>query len=116
ARTLYRVLAWTVVFAVAGMHHLSPQESAHSTGIAACCDHSASENRHPPSPPQQHDVLHLCLAVLIAALALGLALLAVCRRAPTKPSGSPLGRGARTRAPPPRGAPAVLASLCVLRL
>lgn len=68
--------------------------------------------------PSGHDLLHLCLAVLVAVLGLGL-LLRALRRSPVRDLvGAFVTRtiGRRPPLPPPRGVPAVLASLCVLRL
>ncbi|MEU4742068.1 hypothetical protein AB0G02_16620 [Actinosynnema sp. NPDC023658] len=63
-------------------------------------------------------MLHLCLAVLGAALGLGLILLASRRRAVAELFDRLSMHVSGPRAPPPRprGTPAVLASLCVLRL
>ncbi|WP_447002997.1 hypothetical protein ACRAKI_25240 [Saccharothrix isguenensis] len=68
--------------------------------------------------PSGQDLLHLCLAVLVAALGSGLLLRAVRRSPVSDPVGAFVTRtiGRRPALPPPRGVPAVLASLCVLRL
>jgi hypothetical protein len=68
--------------------------------------------------PSGQDLLHLCLAVLVAALGLGLFLRALRRSPVCDLVGAFVTRtiGRRPPLPPPRGAPAVLASLCVLRL
>ncbi|ONI90981.1 hypothetical protein ALI22I_10975 [Saccharothrix sp. ALI-22-I] len=106
------------------MHHLGTQEpAAHPTAASAvatvvdCCAHGASEERA-PAPSEQHDMLHLCLAILAAAVGLALTLFAVRGRAITERFSSLPARAARPRSPPPRpsGAPALLANLCVLRL
>ncbi len=116
-------LVWAVAFAVVGMHHLGTQEPAvHTTTasaaatVADCCDHASEE--HTPAPTGQHDMLHLCLAVLCAALGLTLAMAALRGRTVTEGLSSLSMRAARPRSPPPRpgGAPARLAELCVLRL
>ena len=68
--------------------------------------------------PSGQDLLHLCLAVLVAAFGLGL-VLRVLRRSPVCDLVGAFATrtiGRRPPLPPPRGVPAVLASLCVLRL
>ncbi|GAA0256003.1 hypothetical protein GCM10010492_66090 [Saccharothrix mutabilis subsp. mutabilis] len=109
SRVPHWVLVWTVVFAVVGMHHLSAQQPpAHTTTTAvACCAHDAPQEH-------EHDTLHLCLAVLGAALALAALALAAFRKTAERP-GTPLTRAVH-RPPGPRGTPALLATLCVLRL
>ncbi|MFI9816860.1 DUF6153 family protein [Saccharothrix variisporea] len=120
ASALRWVLVWAVALALVGMHHLSTHPSGDHTTTSAtvmaadeCCSH-ATENA--PTQDSGHDMLHLCLAILSAALVLALALLTANR---------PVNRNrihalsvARLRAPPPppRGTPALLANLCVLRL
>ncbi|MER5265230.1 hypothetical protein ABTZ99_24445 [Actinosynnema sp. NPDC002837] len=112
-------LVWAVAFAVVGMHHLGTHEQAAVTvtAVADCCAHGASEE-HAPGPVQQHDLLHLCLAILVAGLGLLLAVLVLLRRGVLVRLTSATTRSARPRSPPPRpgGAPALLATLCVLRL
>ena len=129
---LYRVrirasqwaLVWAVAFAVVGMHHLGTQEpAAHPTTASTaatmvdCCAHGASDE-HAPAPSGQHDMLHLCLAILCAVLGLTLTLFALRVPVNTERFSSLRTRAARPRPPPPRpgGAPALLANLCVLRL
>lgn len=116
-------LVWAVAIAVVGMHHLGTQEPAiHATTASAaatvvdCCTHASEE--HTPAPTGQHDMLHLCLAILCVALGLTLAVFALRGRTVTERLSSLSMRAARPRSPPPRpgGAPARLAELCVLRL
>ncbi|WP_245950676.1 DUF6153 family protein [Saccharothrix carnea] len=116
-------LVWAVAFAVVGMHHLGTQEPVGHAATASaaatvvdCCDHASEE--HTPVPTGQHDALHLCLAILCAALGLTLAVLALRARTVAERLSSLSTRAARPRSPPPRpgGAPARLAELCVLRL
>jgi hypothetical protein len=114
ARVLRWVLVWAVALSVIGMHHVGTQPSgSHPTvAVTDCCPHDTTSEQ-PPAQDGEHDLLHLCLAILVAALALVLALVAWCgtapgRRVPT--STTPL------RPPRTRGAPALLANLCVLRL
>lgn len=97
------VLLCALVFAVVGMHHVAAAETPHDA-------HSVSHQQ----PPHEHDALHLCVAVLVAAAALLFAwfllhpalprLTVVATAAPL----SPLQR------PPPGGRP-LLTALCVLR-
>ncbi|WP_238412667.1 DUF6153 family protein [Saccharothrix deserti] len=117
-------LVWAVAFAVVGMHHLGTQESAvrptaasAAATVVDCCADDASEE-HSPGSGGQHDMLHLCLAILAAALGLTLALLAVRGRRLPERFESFATRVTRPRSPPPRpgGASALLANLCVLRL
>ena len=112
-------LVWAVAFAVVGMHHLGTHEqtAVAVTAVVDCCAHGASEE-HAPGPAHQHDLLHLCLAILAAGLGLALAVLASLRRGSVVRITSVTTRAARPRSPPPRpgGAPALLATLCVLRL
>ncbi|XVV06061.1 hypothetical protein ACQPW3_12005 [Actinosynnema sp. CA-248983] len=113
SRLPHWVLVWTVVFAVVGMHHLGTQaEHGDAPAATACCTHGT-----PDEPaPSGHDALHLCLAVLGAALALAaLALIAFRDRKAAERLGTLLARVVHSP-PGPRGAPALLATLCVLRL
>ncbi|ONI80092.1 hypothetical protein ALI22I_42450 [Saccharothrix sp. ALI-22-I] len=116
-------MVWAVAFAVVGMHHLGTQELAvHPTAASAavtmadCCADASEE--HDQDPAGQHDMLHLCLAILAAALGLALALLAIRRRRLPERFQSFTTRATRPRSPPPRpgGTSALLANLCVLRL
>ncbi|WP_309111594.1 hypothetical protein [Saccharothrix sp.] len=121
SRAPHWVLVWTVVFAVIGMHHLSTRaehglgthaEHGHAPAATACCTHGTPEE----PAPNDHDALHLCLAVLGAALALAaLALIAFRDRKTAERLGTLLARVVHSP-PGPRGAPALLATLCVLRL
>ncbi|MEJ2851803.1 MULTISPECIES: hypothetical protein [unclassified Saccharothrix] len=123
ARALRWVLVWAVALALVGMHHLSTQQpGGHAAASAAvavddCCPH-AGTSEHAPTQDGGHDLLHLCLAILSAALVLALTLLAANSLANSTNVHTFAARVARLRAPPlrPRGAPALLASLCVLRL
>ncbi|GAB2966152.1 DUF6153 family protein [Saccharothrix stipae] len=123
ARALHWALVWAVVLAVVGMHHLGTHDAtAHSATTVVCCDHigpvASPEHEPVPAPGEGHDIVHLCLAVLYAALGLSLAVLLLRRRAAGDVSRRLSARTMTPRAPPPRprGTPAVLASLCVLRL
>ncbi|KOX24406.1 hypothetical protein ADK67_18700 [Saccharothrix sp. NRRL B-16348] len=100
-----------------GAHEPGTHEQATVATVADCCAHGASEEPG-PGPMQQHDLLHLCLAILAAGVGLALALLAFFRGGFVVRLTSVAKRSARPRSPPPRpgGAPARLATLCVLRL
>ena len=97
------VLLCALVFAVVGMHHVAAAETPHDM-------HSVTQQQE----PHEHDALHLCVAVLVAAAALlfawfllrtALPRLAVL--VPTAPPSTP-------QRPPPGGRP-LLTTLCVLR-
>ncbi|WP_051772635.1 lipase chaperone [Saccharothrix sp. NRRL B-16314] len=144
-RALQWLLVSALAIAVVGMHHLSGHDAGHSAGMTAvvavepvavecCADHVGMTEPLPamstasampmadltPSMPEPsgHDLLHLCLAVLVAALGLGVLLRALRRSPVCDLVGAFVIRtvGRRPPLPPPRGVPAVLASLCVLRL
>lgn len=98
------VLLCALVFAVVGMHHVAAAETPHAA-------HTVS---HQQEQPHEHDLLHLCLAVLVAAAVVllgwflvrtALPLLAVTR------SEAPLSTPQR----PPPGGRRLLTTLCVLR-
>ncbi|NUT94324.1 MAG: hypothetical protein HOY78_20110 [Saccharothrix sp.] len=114
ARVLRWVLVWAVALSVIGMHHVGTQpSSSHPTVTVTDCRPPDTTSEHSPTRHGEQDLLHLCLAILGAALALILALVAwrgtpPAQRVPT--STTPL------RPPRTRGAPALLANLCVLRL
>lgn len=123
ARALRWALVWALVLAVVGMHHLSAQDGSHPMASASvmavdeCCPLSAT-TEHAPKQDGEHDMLHLCLAILAAALVLALTLLVLRTGLNTERFQAFAALAARLRAPPPRprGAPALLANLCVLRL
>ena len=99
------VLLCALVFAVAGMHHVAAAESPH-TG------HAVSHQQE--QQPHEHDLLHLCLAVLIAAAVVLLGWFLVGTTLPQLAA-------ARSEAPPstpqrpPPGGRQLLTTLCVLR-
>jgi hypothetical protein len=120
-RALQWALVWAVALAVVGMHHISAHDqSTHTMAGVECCEHAdpGMAGQHTPEPGGRHDMVHLCLAVLCVVLGLGLILLALRRRTIADLVGLFVAKATRPRSPPPppRGVPARLASLCVLRL
>ncbi|MBE8516137.1 hypothetical protein ILP97_01135 [Amycolatopsis sp. H6(2020)] len=120
------MLLCALALCVVAMHHVSMTKNPENASVmhamptaqlelpmAADAD---SGEHHPGMPDGAHNLLHLCMAVVGAAVALLLALLALSRSrpaellAPASPRGSPaLGR------PPDRRGRLILTSLCVLR-
>ncbi|MFI6096217.1 hypothetical protein ACIA8G_11715 [Lentzea sp. NPDC051213] len=99
------VLLCALVFAVAGMHHVAAAETPHA-------EHSVSHQQEPE--PHEHDLLHVCLAVLAAVALAVLTWLFHKTALPQRvahPSDPPLSTPQR---PPPGGRP-LLTTLCVLR-
>lgn len=119
-RTVTQWLLLCVLFlGVVGMHHVATSgemASGHDmTQMTAHPEHSPEEPA--PSSPE-HDLLHLCVAVLCAAVSL-LLLAWLLVRSTTQGAGLAPGSSAWSRAPdrpPPIGGRALLSSLCVLRL
>lgn len=99
------VLLCALVFAVAGMHHVAAAESPH-TG------HAVSHQQE--QPPHEHDLLHLCLAVLAAAAVVVLGWFLV-RTALPRLVALPGEEPPSTPARPPPGGRQLLTTLCVLR-
>ena len=98
------VLLCALVFAVVGMHHVAAAESPHA-------GHAVS---HQHEQPHEHDLLHLCLAVLVAAAVVLLGWFLVGTTFPllaTARSEAPLSTPQR----PPPGGRQLLTALCVLR-
>ncbi|WP_086666582.1 hypothetical protein [Lentzea kentuckyensis] len=118
-RTVTRWLLLCVLFlGVVGMHHVATSGDVvpgHDMKPVAAQQH-APEEPAPPSP--EHDMLHLCVAVLFAVVSpLLLAWLLV--RATRQRAGRTQGSSSWPRAPdhpPPQGGRALLSSACVLRL
>lgn len=98
------VLLCALVFAVVGMHHVAAAESPHA-------GHAVS---HEQQDPHDHDLVHLCLAVL-AAVAVAITARFLVRTAlpqlAAHPSATPLSTPQR----PPPGGRSLLTTLCVLR-
>jgi hypothetical protein len=114
-RTVAHWLLLCVLFlGVVGMHHVatSGDMTSDTTQVISHQDHS------PEQPSQEHDMLHLCVAVLCAVVSL-LLLAWLLVRATPQDAGRAVGSRAWPRAPdhpPPVGGRALLSSLCVLRL
>jgi hypothetical protein len=117
-RTVTQWLLLCVLFlGVVGMHHV-----ATSGDMVSGHDGKppAAQQQHSPEEPSspEHDVLHLCVAVLCAVVSLLLLAWSLVRA--TRPSsGRTPGSSAWPRAPdrpPPLGGRALLSSACVLRL
>ncbi|MEV6239179.1 hypothetical protein [Lentzea sp. NPDC051838] len=99
------VLLCALVFAVVGMHHVAAAEVPHA-------EHMVSHQQEPQ--PHEHDLLHMCLAVLVAvavALTAWFLVRTALPRLAALPSDAPLSTPQR---PPPGGRP-LLTTLCVLR-
>jgi hypothetical protein len=105
------VLLCALVFSVVGMHHVAAAESPHA-------EHSTSHLQGPhqqePQQPHEHDLLHLCLAVLVAAVVVLLGWFLVRTALPrlaAPPAATPLSTPQR----PPPGGRQLLTTLCVMR-
>lgn len=120
------ILLCALALCVVAMHHVSMARNTetasvmHAMPIAQVVSTAVvgtdSGEHHPGMPDGAHSLLHLCLAVVTAAVALFLALVALRQSrpaevaAPASPRGSPIpGR------PPDRRGRLILTSLCVLR-
>ena len=120
------MLLCALALCVVAMHHVSMTKNPANTAAMDAMPTAQLElptatgggtGEHQPGMPDgAHDLLHLCMAVVGAAVALFLALLALSRSrpaelpAPASPRGSPApGR------PPDRRGRLILTSLCVLR-
>jgi hypothetical protein len=98
------VLLCALVFAVVGMHHVAAAETPHA-------EHMVS---HQQQEPHEHDLLHLCLAVLAAA-AVALTAWFLVRTALPRLAALPSELPLSTPLRPPPGGRSLLTSLCVLR-
>lgn len=120
------MLLCALALCVVAMHHVSMATSAESASVMHAVPTAQLElptvagadsgGHHPGMPDGAHNLLHLCMAVVGAVVALFLALVALRRLrpaevlAPVSPRGSPApGR------PPDRRGRLILTSLCVLR-
>jgi hypothetical protein len=124
-RTQRVILLCALTLGVLAMHHVNAagivQETvetfvADMPAAATTVDSLDATPQHPACPMcGDHDVLHVCLAVLCASTMLLLALLqtasSVTAAAIIGPRGSP-----RPGPPPSEGGRAVIACLCVLRV
>ncbi|WP_434445113.1 hypothetical protein [Lentzea sp. E54] len=100
------VLLCTLVFAVVGMHHVAAAETPHA-------GHTVSHHQA-PEQPHDHDLLHLCLAVLVATALVLLGWFLV-RTAPTRLAAHRTETPPSTPPRPPPGGRQLLTTLCVLR-
>jgi hypothetical protein len=98
------VLLCALVLAVVGMHHVAAAETPHA-------DHAVS---HHQDEPHEHDLLHLCLAVL-AAVAVALTTWFLVQTALPRLAAPPGRSPASPPQRPPPGGRSLLTSLCVLR-
>lgn len=112
------LLLCALALCVVAMHHVSMAK--HSPGDAmvhamptAQVDTGAGEH-HPDMPDGAHNLLHLCLAVVCAFVALLLTFLAFSQRFTVDAAASPRGSPVPGR-PPDRRGRVILTSLCVLR-
>ncbi|MDX3660468.1 hypothetical protein PV646_24465 [Streptomyces sp. ID05-26A] len=98
------VLLCALVFSVVGMHHVAAAETPHAT-------HTMS---HHEEQPHEHDLTHLCLAVLVSAavVLLGWFLARTALPRPPEPTGE---TPPSTPPRPPPGGRQLLTTLCVLR-
>ncbi|MGI6873965.1 hypothetical protein [Amycolatopsis sp. 3B14] len=106
------VLLCLLAFGLVGMHHIAGADHPESTVVTVVAHAGQPDGDH--GHGMTHDVLHLCLAVLLAGVLLGLWTLLRAVRNPPLPrrlAGRP-----RSRAPDRPSGRAVLAGLCVLRL
>lgn len=120
------ILLCLLALCVTAMHHVSASgDEPHamattsvSAGMPAVDVAMGSGEQHAPGPDGAHDLLHLCLAILIAFGGLLLAWVLLARRPETGiparrkcPRGSPA-----PERPPDRPGRTVLNALCVLRV
>jgi hypothetical protein len=112
------LLLCALLLGVVGMHHVAMSGEMASgrdmTQVTAHHQHSPEE----PAPSPEHDVLHLCVAVLCAVVSM-LLLAWLLVRTTSQRTGRAPGSPAWSRAPghpPPAGGRALLSSVCVLRL
>jgi hypothetical protein len=125
-KTQQIMLLCALALCVVAMHHVSTAKNTERASVMYAMPTAQvglttvaggdSGDHHPGMPDGAHNLLHLCLAVVGAAVALFLALAALGRSrpaavaAPARPRGSPYpGR------PPDRRGRLILTSLCVLR-
>ncbi|MEU3641972.1 hypothetical protein AB0E59_01230 [Lentzea sp. NPDC034063] len=98
------VLLCALVFSVVGMHHVAAAETPHAA-------HTMS---HQQEQPHEHDLTHLCLAVLVAAAVVLLGWFLVQTALPRL--AEPVGETPpSTPQRPPPGGRQLLTTLCVLR-
>ncbi|MET9229321.1 hypothetical protein [Lentzea sp. NPDC003310] len=98
------VLLCALVFSVVGMHHVAAAETPHA-------GHAVS---HHQEQPHEHDLLHLCLAVLVAAAVVVLGWFLVRTAPPLLVALADEPPPSTPQRPPPGGRQ-LLTTLCVLR-
>jgi len=118
-KTQQVILLSVLALCLVAMHHVSTSGSMTRADVAhveMTATTAGSGEHHPGMPDGAHTLLHLCLAVMCAAVALLLALLLLGRARPAEVAtpASPRGSPAPGR-PPDRRGRLVLTSLCVLR-
>jgi hypothetical protein len=127
-RTQRVILLCALALGVLAMHHVNAAGIVQETVETFVADVPAAATavasldatpQHPDCPMcGDHDVLHVCLAVLCASAMILLALLALLQTASPFTAAAIIGpRGSPRPAPPPgEGGRAVIACLCVLRV
>ncbi|EOD67033.1 DUF6153 family protein [Amycolatopsis vancoresmycina] len=116
------LLLCALALCVVAMHHVSAAMNHQGSAAMPVMQTAQAEltadsgEQHPGMPDGVHNLLHLCLAIISAVVALFLALTALAWSrpsavaAPASPRGSP-----HPGRPPDRRGRAILTSLCVLR-
>jgi len=97
------VLLCALVFAVVGMHHVAAAETPHAM-------HTVTHQQD----PHEHDALHLCVAVLVAAAVLFLVWFLLRTALPQLAVLTTMRPLSVPQRPPPGGR-SLLTTLCVLR-
>lgn len=119
SRTIQWVLLCVLFLGVVGMHHVNvSNDMSLAHGSMSTSAHHAPPSED-PAPLPMHEMLHLCVAVLCAAVSLLLLAWLLLLRTERPIAGRILASAAWPRAPdrpPPRGGRDLLSSLCVLRL
>jgi len=107
-----------LVLGVVGMHHVNAGTDMSAGHVATASTHGDHHAPDEPEPAPAHDMLHMCMAILCAAvslLLLGWLLLRLTRPSDDPATSTPTWPRAPAR-PPPLGGRGLLNSLCVLRL
>ena len=110
------LLLCVLAFGVLSMHHVA---AGHDGMAAPMTSMTASSAVHAPVSPDHdgaHSPFHVCLAVLLAAVALLLASVLLRRVADVVVATRRAGVRRAARPPPPRAGRALLAFSCVLRI